>query len=174
MFAAPVPEVDPKDIEVLKLDIVREYWNEYELEDRTILRGRLILTKAMRPKHGPVGPIGFGMQTFFVVTALPEKRGKRMQPPSPEQYDTIPKEPVDIVRTSEPWNIYRIEETGGLIQAKLVVTAVFHLKDIYDQEGEPFYIVAHGPVLAPGTKGGVLLGPEKQHGKAESEGSTEV
>ncbi len=160
MSTSPGLQPHPKDVEVLKLDILREFWNDYELEDGTLLRGRLILTKAMRPKHGPIGPIGFGMQAFFDVTAPPDRRGDRGQLPPQDQWEGLPKEPVEIVHADEPWNVYRIVQLDALIQVKLVVSSVFHVKGIYDGEGMPFYIVTHGPLLMGGPKGAVLVGPK--------------
>src|SRR6266566_722468 len=146
----PIPE--PKDIEVLDFDVLEEKWNDYELADETKLRGRFILTKLMRAKHGPADAIGIAAQTIFTVTALPDRRGSRSQPPLQEEWDSLTKDPVGILNSTEPWNQYRIPKLNNkLIQAKLVVTAVFQFPGKFDQEGEPFYIVTSSPLIAPGT-----------------------
>ena len=66
----------------------------------------------------------------------------RSQPPSQSEWDSMQKDPVGILTSEERWNQYRIPKLNNkIIQAKLVVTAVFQFPGKFDQEGEPFYIV---------------------------------
>jgi len=156
----PVPRPSPKDTEVLEFEVIEEKWNKYDLVGQTVLKGRLVLTRIARPKFGPVGQYEITAQAVFAVSAPPEKRGDPMQLPPPSDWANLPKEPVKILTTSEPWNKYRISKTGDVLQIKLVVTEVFRIKDHYDQFGEPFYVVTSGPLVSPGTKGTVSIGLE--------------
>lgn len=154
----PTSQPSPKDTEVLDFEVVEEKWNKYELADLTVLRARIILTRIMTARFGPVGQYGISAQTIFAATAPPEKRGQPMQiPPAPE-WESMPKDPVKILTNSEPWNKYRIPKSGDVLQVKLVVTEVFRVKDQYDNFGEPFYIVTSGPLVSPATKGSVNIG----------------
>ena len=159
--ATGLPQPPPKDTEVLDFEIVEERWNEYELADETKLRARIILTRVMRPRFGPTGQFGFSFESFFRVTAPREKRGEQMQIPAREEWAALPKEPVRITTTNEPWNRYRIPETGDVIQLKLVVSEVFRVKDRFDQFGEPFYMVTSGPLIEPATKGSLRIGLQR-------------
>lgn len=78
--------------------------------------------------------------------------------PPQSEWESLPKEPVKILTSSEPWNKYRIPKTGDILQVKLVVSEVFRVKNQFDQSGEPFYIVTHGPLVSPGSKGSITIG----------------
>jgi hypothetical protein len=58
--------------------------------------------------------------------------------------------PVRVLTYNEPWNVYRVVKTGDIIKLKMVVSEVYRVRDIYDQNGEPYYIVIWGPTVAPG------------------------
>ena len=155
-----VPMPSPKDLEVLDFEAVEEKWNNYELADQTILKARIILTRITRPKRGPIGQYGISAQTIFSVSAPPEKRSEPMQIPPASEWKDLPKDPIRILTTSEPWNKYRIPKTGDVLQVKLVATEVFRVRGQFDNFGEPFYIVTSGPIVAPATKASVTLGLE--------------
>lgn len=163
------PPPQSKDLEVLDFEVIEEHWNEYELEDDTKLHGRIILTRVARPLHGAVaGQFGFSFNNIFTVTAPPSQRGKPGPPVAPEEVVVKPedissgtKAPVRTITHSEPWNIYRIEKTTDMFQIKLVVSAVYRVKDRFDQFGEPAYVVTSSPMIAPVAKGYVRIEPRR-------------
>lgn len=164
---APSPSYDSKEVEVLDFDVLEEYWNEYDLEDNSRLRARLIVTRvALRPGT-PVGQFDLSFQTILMITAPPNQRGAPGPPVSPEEINVSPEDiasgrkiPVRPLTNNEPWNIYRVEKTTDVFQAKLVVSAVYRIKERYDQFGEPAYVITSGPVVAPLAKGYVKLEPK--------------
>jgi len=164
------PPLEPKNLEVLDFEVIEERWNEYELEDNTKLLGRVILTRAVRPLHGAVaGQYGLSFNPIFMITAPPDQRGKPGPPVSleeaavkPEDISSGAKVPVRVISHSEPWNIYRIEKTTDMFQAKLVVSAVYRIRDRFDQFGEPAYSITHTTILAPTAKGYVKIEPQER------------
>jgi len=164
------PPLEPKNTEVLDFEVIEEYWNEYELEDDTKLRGRTVLTRATRPRLGAVaGRYDLSFNHIFTVTAAPDQRGKPGPPLSSEEITVKPddissgvKIPVRLISHSEPWNIYRIEKTMDMFQVKLVVNAVYRAKDRFDQFGEPAYVVTNSVMIAPVAKGYVKIEPAER------------
>jgi hypothetical protein len=163
-------KLDPKELDVLDFDVIEEHWNEYELEDNTKLRGRVFLTRVARPLHGSIsGKYALSFSTHFTSTALPNLRGSPGSPITPEEAnvkdDDISsgiKMPVRILNQSEPWNIYRVDKTTEMFQVKLVVSAVYRLKDRYDQFGEPAYIIINKPLTSPVAKGYVKVDTKRK------------
>jgi len=163
------PPADPKEIEVLDFEVIEEHWNEYELEDNTKLRGRVIVTRVARPLHGPPGLYDLSFNTTFTSTTSPSFRGKPSPPLGPEELlvkeediSSGIKIPVKILSSIEPWNYYRIEKTTDTFQVKLLVSAVYRVKDRFDQFGEPAYVITNRPVVAPTAKGYVKLDTRKK------------
>jgi hypothetical protein len=152
---------DPQGMEVLHFDIISENWNEYELEDGTNLRSRLVLTRVMRPKQGyKPGEFGLSLKHVFNIVASPEKRGKPGPPLTPDEIVVKPddissgvKIPAKVISSSEQWDVYRVHETGDMFRIKMFVTEVYRVRDRFDQFGEPQYVVAWGQVVAPVAKG---------------------
>ncbi len=149
----PLPS--PEDFEVLEFEMLEEGWNKYDLADYTVIRGRLVLTRIERLKRGPANQLSISATPIFGVFA--QKRGPRGVIPPQSEWEKLEKEPVKIVTNSEPWNKYRIPKTGDVLQTKLVTSEVFHVKGIFDNFGEPFYLVTHAQILSPVTKGTTTL-----------------
>jgi len=164
------PPLEPKDIEVLDFEVIEEHWNEYELDDNTKLRGRAVLSRVARPRLGAVaGQYDLSFNPIFTVTAPPNQRGKPGPPLTPEEFVVKQEDissglkiPVRPITHSEPWNIYRIEKTMDIFQAKLVVSAVYRVKDRFDQFGEPAYVIQHGMIMSPVAKGYVKIEPPER------------
>jgi len=161
------PELEPKDTEVLDFEVIEEYWNEYELEDNSKLCGRTVLIRAIRPRIGAITKqYGLSFNNVFTITAPPDQRGKPGPPLTPEEITVKPEDissglkiPIRVIRHNEPWNIYRIEKTMDMFEVKLVVQAVYRVKDRFDQFGEPAYVITHSNIVAPVAKGYVRIEP---------------
>ncbi len=145
-----------KDHEELEIDIIQEAWNTYDLEDGSRLRARAVLTKLLWPKGAEVREgepvemsLGAKFQNIIVVFDAPAKlRGQPDQsPPSVRETAKMKKEEVGVVDSKEDWNYYRISKSPGGLKLKLVVTGVFRVTGVHDQDGNPYYIVNSQSVL---------------------------
>ncbi len=54
--------------------------------------------------------------------------------------------PVNVTQTTEFWNQYMLDD-GATIKIKLVASKVFRVDTVYDQEGNPLYIVKSTNIL---------------------------
>ncbi len=149
-----------RDIGVLEYEIVEEAWNEYQLADGTTLRARVILKRVGKPPPNSSKPYLTSSTEVFSVAAPLSSRSTPGSNLTPEEMTVTDEKindgrliPVKVIASSEPWNIYRIMESGVLIQGKLVLGAVYRVKDRYDKFGEPQYLVQSGPLYAPLPKG---------------------
>lgn len=146
-----------KDAREVEFEPVEERWNEYEILDQNMyvrLRARIILLKLLQTL-GPKPQYQMKFQKIFVVSS--PRTGPPMNPPPPPQLQKLEKYPVEIISSREPWNVYRIMETGNIIRVKLIVTDIYRVKDLYDPEGQPYYIIQAGPLISKGR--GKLVSP---------------
>jgi hypothetical protein len=148
--------------EDLDFEPVSEGWNRYMVEDGTLLKIRFVLLKIRRKVTlGPPAPIPYGLpqepnfntnSTNLLAVIAPNKlKGSPVQnfvPPPPEQLAKIPKEVLDFTTYAEPWNTYRLKD-GQVIKIKLNVSAIARFKDLYDGNGDPFYLVHSGTTFIP-------------------------
>src|SRR3990172_8168031 len=88
----PPSSFDPKIVEVLDFDVLEEHWNDYELEDNSKLRGRVIVTRVARRPGMPTGQYDLSFQTVFIITAPLEGRGSPGPPLSPEEIVVTPED----------------------------------------------------------------------------------
>ena len=133
----------------LEFEPVEEKWNEYELLDENVyvrLRGRIILLKVLEFPNTP----GRRLKLHRVFVVSSPKKGRPMNPPTPTELKSLDKYPVEIVSSREPWNIYRITETGEILRVKLIVTDVFRVRGRYDSDGEPYYVIQSGSLVSRG------------------------
>lgn len=134
--------------EELDFEIIKENWNTYKLNDESKLKARIILTRifnAKRPQE-----FGFEFSTpIFVISCPQEKRGERNKEPKQADYDKIPKDEVQIKDESayEKWNEYKIPKLDKILKIKYSISAIRRLRDRYDNNGYPFYIVTGAPAI---------------------------
>jgi hypothetical protein len=69
-------------------------------------------------------------------------RARKIQGPGGEEVEA---EPVGFRASGEHWNEYLLDD-GSVVRIKLVVTEVLKVKDMYDQQGNPAYVVQHSQV----------------------------
>ena len=134
----------------LEFEPIEEKWNEYELLDENVyvrLRGRIILLKVFR---NPARKSEYSMRFHKVFVVSSPRKGVPMKPSTPAEIKHLEKYPVEIMSSREPWNIYRILQTGEIIRVKLIVADVYRVKGYYDAEGEPYYIIKSGPLISKG------------------------
>lgn len=144
------------DEEVLEFEVIEEPWNEYEFNDGSKMRARLIINRMSRKNK--VSPISVSSQNIFTITTSRDKRG----PPSPLRPEEISgqvpveKTPVKIITSNERWNAYRVVRDDQTLKVKLLVAEVFRVVNRFDQFGEPAYIVQSGIVVGIPSKAGRL------------------
>ena len=146
------------DIDELEFKPIEEVWNEYELRDGTKIKGRTFVTRIAEIKNAPLSPnanpksigtnLNISLEKNFQVFAPNDK--KSSPTPIPTNINAIPddqKEEVKVLTYSEPWNTYEIIKNGIIIRVKIVVSDVYRIKNVYDQFGQPFYVIKNSPVF---------------------------
>jgi hypothetical protein len=48
---------------------------------------------------------------------------------------------VNVLNSDEPWNEYRLLNTDIKVRLKLMINRIYSLKDRYEANGDPLYIV---------------------------------
>lgn len=145
------------DLDNLEFKVIKEIWNEYELKDGTKIRGRMFLTRIAEDKNKPkpattnskeqIVDFQFSFSKHFEVFAPKDQLSAPTKIPSVKEIAEDKKMEVDPITMSEPWNIYEVIKNGTIIKAKLVVSEIHRVNDIYDQFGQPYYILKNGPVF---------------------------
>lgn len=139
-----------------EFEVKKEDWNEYELQDGTRVKGKLVITRILRRSETPPDQYEIIGQPIFVVTTDTNRR----KPPTPAltpdeiaQLNTPgPNElkiPMEILTNAERWNQYRLPATDEIIRVKMVLIDIYRIPDRYDDLGEPMYFFSTGNVVAP-------------------------
>lgn len=148
----------PDELDNIEFKIIKEDWNTYEFNDDTKLRARIFLVRLTETKNVTppkdlkpnevIGQYNISFNTNFQVFAMSHNKGKPTIPlPPANQITDQQKQEVDILTSNEPWNVYEIIKNGMVIRIKLVFSEVYKVKDVYDQFGEPYYIVKNAPII---------------------------
>jgi len=148
----------PDEIDIIDFKIIKEGWNEYEINDDTILRARIFLTRLAEKKNATpphdlkpgekFGEYQISAQNNFQVFAKDRNKGKPTLPLPPiNQIKENEKEEMELLTSSEPWNTYEVLKNGMIVRIKLVVSEIYRVKDKFDQFGEPYLIVKSSPVF---------------------------
>lgn len=128
----------PNEFDDLDFEVIEEHWNEYELEDGSRIRGRLILRKILSDPHD-LEYCGLDLAPpIFTVHTPVSQRGQKNNVPRPEEYNELAKYEVRINRADEKYNRYRILRNGRIVKIKLEVPEINRLTDRFDNEGLPF------------------------------------
>jgi len=143
----------PGDIEDFDFQIEKEEWNTYELKDGVKLKGRIIILRLLMDKNAAPGQYGIQSQNIFVPYAPQNMKGIPRTPPPQNEIKQSDMYPVEVENSNEVWNVYRIPKTGDRIKVKLVATEVLRVKDVFDQSGQPYYIITSGLMVTPVSKG---------------------
>lgn len=135
-----IPELTYMDFKMLS-----ENWNSYRLEDKTILKARVLLVSFARVEHPqPNQPsFIFSLHTAYGVESPSEIRGQ----PDSHTYSTSElmkeletgKEDLKFDTLREVWNDYVIEDSTR-ISLKVTPTRVMRTKK-FDFVGNPQYVV---------------------------------
>ena len=137
----------PDDFEEMDFVVEEENWNEYELDDDSKIKARIILKKIIRdPNNTKIYNFDIN-PAIFAVHAPQTKRGEKNKEPTPDQYNTLESYELRINRSAEKWNVYRILKTGQTMRVRLTVSRIRRIKDKFDKDGLPFYLIDSGPMI---------------------------
>ena len=140
----------PNDFEIVDFEPIEEHWNTYELQNGTIVRGRIIITRfAKDPQDKDPNKISLSSQNVFVVDAPPDQRSAPTGPLSPSEATNPQGTPTDIILNNEKWNKYRIPKLGVTMKVKLIVDDVVRIDGKFDKDGMPQYIFRTTPMILP-------------------------
>ena len=134
----------------MEFTIEEEEWNEYELGDGVTIKGRLFLGKIIRDPNDPK-KMNFDISPpKWVVYAPPPLRGdpslKLLKDPIRQK--STKKYREHVKKNHEPWNRYKIIQTGQEIKIKLTVDEILRFTDAFDQKGCPFYSIPNGVAIS--------------------------
>ncbi len=140
----------PPDFEVVDFEPIEEHWNSYELQNGTVVRGRIIVTRfAKNPNDNDPNKVSLSSQNVFVVDAPPDQRSTPTGPLSPEEIRNPQGTPIDILLNNEKWNKYRILKLGVVIKVKLIVDDTLRIDNKFDNDGMPQYVFRSTPMILP-------------------------
>ncbi|SNQ59904.1 hypothetical protein [Candidatus Methanoperedens nitratireducens] len=116
---------------------LNEVWNEYELEDGTIIKVKFILIKIIKENTA------FTLNSQIVTGAIPPQDliGTPSQGVfSPQELtQSIEKKDMQFKPTKEDWNVYELNDKSKLSVKPILVSISRTNK--HDQHGEPIYAV---------------------------------
>ncbi len=137
----------PDDFEEMDFSVEEENWNEYELGDGSRIKARIVLKKILRDPNNPKNFSFDLIPPFYGVYTPQTKRGEKNNQPKPQEYNTLDNYEIKINSSNEKWNVYRILKTGQQLRIRLTVTRMRRIKDRFDKDGLPFYMVDSGPMV---------------------------
>lgn len=123
---------------LLDFKVIKEYWDEYELSDKTKLKSRVVLTGVKDSKAHPSKEYEFDFQSIQSFIFADKSRG----PPHKIQYTKQELDSsynVDLTCSvlSEKWNEYLLSD-GTKVKLKNTISDV-KKSDLYLQNGDPIY-----------------------------------
>jgi hypothetical protein len=151
---------DGSETEDLVLEIVEEQWNEYVLEDGSRIRARSIPGIVAWPKKDTLGPgetleVGARfIQVIIVIAPRSAKGAPNPRPPSIAEAQKIPLQEVRVVKATEPWNTYRFSGREGTLSVRTTVRSIFRVVDVFDANGDPYYVVNSTVAIGPSRSNG--------------------
>jgi len=131
-------------------DIAKEDWNEYKLEDETLLKIKFLLIKVVKSnEYDDVGNPVYSTNSQNIIGVFSPKhlRGTPDERKySPEELSSsIVKEDLGFETIKENWNVYRLKD-GTTLSIKLVLSSLSRTSK-FDSRGEPIYIVQTQPIF---------------------------
>lgn len=151
-------EGQPVSAEVVEVKQSNERWNEYLLDDGTVLKMKLVLTNVVRidEKYDSTGNPAYLINSTnaLSVNAPTELRGatgkgKAQGLPVPFLFrgKVTEAEVIEVAHAAENWNEYLLED-GTKLKARVVVTNIHRIEGEHDGAGNPVYNVTSSNVVA--------------------------
>jgi len=123
------------NIRYIDFETSKEVWNEYKLEDGTIIKLKFILIKIIKENTK------YSLNSQMVTGAIPSPDliGTPSQGIySPQELEkSIEKKDLQFETVKEDWNIYELND-GSKLSVKPILVSVSRTNR-YDQQGEPIY-----------------------------------
>jgi hypothetical protein len=139
-----ISEKYPPEFDDLDFEVIEEHWNEYELEDNSRVRCRIILMKIIGDPHN-LQYNSFELSPVMLSVYAPlANRGERNNEPRPEECNNLPSYEVRIIRADEKYNRYKILRNGRIVKIKLEVPEINRLTNRFNSQGLPFYVISFG------------------------------
>lgn len=145
----------PKDEKLpraVAFKVLKEDWNQYRLEDGTLMRVRTVLMSIAQVsgrKHPRIPPEYSATYSNLIVVNAPEDlRGPPN--PSPLSVDELYKKKlseVEIERRKEVWNYYLIR-ADQVIKTRLSANIVLRADGEYDRDGNVMYILNSSNIMS--------------------------
>jgi len=143
----------PRDFVFVNLEVVREGWNSYKLEDGSILKTKFVLINVIMEKNfkqkiekartekGLGLGLGISSHNVIGVEAPIELRGEPSTKACSldELRASVVKEDMDFDVIKETWNVYKLEE-GIMMKARSSPINVSRTSK-FDMHGLPIYLV---------------------------------
>lgn len=133
--------------------IANEPWNEYQLEDGTVIKFRVILKRIKKEKLSEKQfNYVFDSQNLLVILKIPSHlMGEPDNTLKKIEKENLIKDTNFSVK-QEDWNDYMLSD-GTRLRIKASVIAVYRT-DLYDKNGEPIYHVESTiqPMIKPPEK----------------------
>jgi len=135
-----------KNYEYLEFETVREDWNEYMIEDGTLLRIKFVMIKILRRKIPGGYDFRFNSNTVIGIHS-PEIREPANGRYTPEELSkSIVKTDMNYKSLKEIWNRYIIKKDNSEIMVKIVITNIIKTNK-YDEYGDPIYQIQTQPIF---------------------------
>jgi len=139
------------EYDFIDFDIIKEPWNLYKLEDKSILKTKFVLINVLKEKGTPKGTLEFSFQSSNVLGVVPppDLIGVPSRPYSGEELESsIVAEDLkfDIIG-EERWNEYKLKN-GIELSVKHVLVTVSRTNK-FDQRGLPVYLVNQQAIVKP-------------------------
>lgn len=148
---------------LLPFEIVKEAWCDFGISDGTRIRVRPILLRALVPegfkfdlaKSEQALALEISQKVLVVVLPPAELRGERNRsPPSVEAARGMPQEDRRIDFVTERWSTYSLNLGPAVpevrLQAKIVPGSVTRVTGVWNEEGDPYYVVNYATLIGVG------------------------
>ena len=139
------------NLKELDFKVIREEWLTIKLSDGSIIKLKPVLVKVFETdeKDPLTGEPILTFEGHNVITVKsPEKGPPSAKLPDPSESLKMPKEEVEISEIIDPgWNLYELEN-GRKVKTKTIITNVYKIKGLFDQHGNPYYVVRSQMVVS--------------------------
>jgi hypothetical protein len=146
--------IQPEHIKLeIDFDVIKEHFVTIKLKDGSIIKLKAVMLKIFDtdlPRLGSHEMMHVFEGQNLVTVSSPEKlHGKPTKDPPPwDKALELPKEEIEVVETTDPgWNEYVLKD-GKKVKTKSVITNVYKIKNIFDQHGNPYYVVMASTVAS--------------------------
>jgi hypothetical protein len=134
-----------KDFENLDFEVLKEDWNEYEIENGDKLKVKFVMVKIVRKKIP--GGYNFGFNSNNVIGIFSPKIRDPGKPYSPDEiFKSIVNSDMKWKPIKEAWNKYLIKKDKSIVEVKIVITEI-DKTDKIDEYGDPHYLIRLEPVF---------------------------